>query len=137
MSLEGRKGRSGDVPNGDNELGRNRGLAHPPFSRAMSLAGRIPIPSLAMSLAGRIPSSQVSLEDRFEGETESPFLKTDVTLQPAIVVGPGRGGSCPVLREVRTASMTAETGLWPRCLSVRKTLINTAWVSAPDSLPLA
>jgi hypothetical protein len=60
-----------------------------------------------------------------------------VTLQPAAVAAPGRGGSLPDSREVRTAFRTAETGLWPRCLSVRKTLISTAWVSAPVSLPLA
>src|SRR3954462_3331906 len=68
-------------------------------------------------------------------ETIEP--ETLVTLQPAAVAAPGRGGSLPDSREVRTAFRTAETGLWPRCLSVRKTLISTAWVSAPVSLPLA
>ena len=61
----------------------------------------------------------------------SEFIQIIVTLQPATVAEPGSGGSCPDSREVRTASRTAETGLWPRCLSVRKTLISTAWVSAP------
>src|SRR4051794_17390795 len=34
-----------------------------------------------------------------------------VMLQPATVAEAGSGGSCPVFREVRTASRTADTGL--------------------------
>src|SRR5690606_461424 len=40
--------------------------------------------------------------------------REEVTLQPAAVAAPGRGGSWPDSRDVRTASTTAATGLWPR-----------------------
>src|SRR5512135_2602182 len=70
-----------------------------------------------------------------------PSLRLDrqvvVKLQPFSVTGLGRGGNCPVFRYDRTASSTAATGWWPRCVSVRNTLISTAWVSAPSVLPLA
>ena len=49
-----------------------------------------------------------------------------VSLQPVSAIGPGRDGNWPVLRYSRTAMETAETGLWPRCFSVRNTLIRMA-----------
>ena len=57
--------------------------------------------------------------------------KNGVTLQPSEVFLDGNGGNCLVVMNCSSAATTVRMGAWPRCLSVRKTLIRTAWPSAP------
>jgi hypothetical protein len=70
------------------------------------------------------------------------LLRIIVRLQPTPATLAGDGGSWPVRREIRTASKTAETGLWPRCFRVRKSLIGSVsrfgptTPTRPSSLPL-